>query len=132
MSATQDVSNEPNWASLDQDRRLYPRKFLSGTGFLLVPGRPPFEIHTLDISMGGMGIVSPLNLPYDLLCEIHFTLAREPAGVDILSAPARVAHSILSGREKGFMVGLQFVNLTPNTANIISRFMAVHSSILGD
>jgi hypothetical protein len=131
MSAIQEASKAPSWAALDQDRRLYPRKFLSGTGFLVVPGRPTFEIHTLDISMGGMGVVSPWNLPYDLLCEIHFTLAREPAGVDILAAPARVAHSILSGRENGFLVGLQFVNLSPNTAATISRFMAVQSPIIG-
>lgn len=128
MSATEEAVT---WVNLNEDRRLYPRKFLSGTGYVVVPGRPAFEVHTQDISLGGMGVVSPLNLPYELLCEMHFTLPREPAGMDVLAVSVRVVHSILSGRQRGFLVGLQFVNLPPNTLATISRFMAATSLMMG-
>lgn len=128
MPVTEEAAS---WATVHQDRRLYPRKFLSGTGYMVVPGRPAFEVHTLDISMGGMAVVSPFNLAYELPCEVHFTLPREPAGVDILAVPVRVVHSILSGREHGFLVGLQFVNVPAQTAATISRFMAANSLMMG-
>jgi c-di-GMP-binding flagellar brake protein YcgR len=130
MPATQEAVA---WLALNQgqDRRQHPRRLLSGAGYLILPDRPVLEIHTLDISLGGVGAVSPLNLPHELKCELHFTLAREPRGVDILATPVRVTHSILSGREHGFLLGLQFVNLNGNAAATIARYMAARSMVLG-
>ncbi|WP_157263589.1 PilZ domain-containing protein [Azohydromonas aeria] len=106
-----------------RERREHPRKFLSGTAHVLVPGRAPIEVHTLDISIGGLGIVSPTNLPYEWIGQIRFTLTREPYGVDTVVAPVQVVHSVLSGRQRGFMVGMRFVDLPPDIEGIIQRYM---------
>jgi c-di-GMP-binding flagellar brake protein YcgR len=118
------------WKVFGGDRRRFPRKFLSGTAHLLLPDRAPVEVHALDISVGGMGIVAPTNLTYEFRCEIRFTLAREPFGIDVVTAPVQVVHCVLSGREHGFLIGLQFFNLPDNVAAVIGRFMGTKNTTL--
>lgn len=120
------------WLAAGPERRQYPRRFLSGTGFLYLPGRPPIEVHTLDLSVGGVGIVSPNALAFDQCAELRLTLTRETPGLDALSLPVRVAYCVLSGRQHGFLVGLQFLKLPEATAAVIARYMAATTVPVGE
>jgi c-di-GMP-binding flagellar brake protein YcgR len=120
------------WLGAGPERRQYPRRFLSGAAYLFLPDKPPFEVHTLDISTGGVGIVSPMALPYEQRAELRFTLTRESPGLDLVVAPVRVAYCVLSGRQHGFLVGLQFSKLPEATAAVIARYMAASTIPMGE
>jgi c-di-GMP-binding flagellar brake protein YcgR len=128
MSGSNDASG---WSMFGGDRRRHPRKFLSGTAYLLLPNQTPVEVHALDISSGGLGVVAPMSLPHERYCEIRFTLAREPYGLDQLTTPVQVVHCVLSGREHGFLLGLEFVDLPEKATAVINRYMNAKSTMMG-
>ncbi|NML15104.1 PilZ domain-containing protein [Azohydromonas caseinilytica] len=117
-----------DWVASGPERREHARKPFSTTAYLKLPNLQVIEVHTVDLSGGGIGTVSPLNLSPGAMCEITFHVTRDTTGVDAVVAYGRVAFSILSGREYGFLVGLQFVNLAPEYRAIIERHLA-HSGL---
>lgn len=110
-----------DWVTSGPERRAHARKPFSCTAYLRLPTQQVLEVHTVDLSSGGIGIVSPINAQPGWLCDISFNVTREPSGVDHVTAQGRVAYSVLSGREYGFLIGLQFVNLAPEHRSIIER-----------
>lgn len=124
-------TEEASWPMAGLDRRRFPRKFISGTGHLLVPGQPPMEVHTQDISLGGVGVISPRPLPHETVCSVRFALSRESYGMDFITVPVRVAHCVLSGREYGFLLGLEYHQLPADVEEIINRYMSVKGKPLG-
>lgn len=114
-----------DWVTSGPERRVHARKPFSCTAYLRLPTQQVLEVHTVDLSCGGIGIVSPVNTPPGWLCDITFNVTREPSGVDHVMAQGRVAYSVLSGREYGFLVGLQFVNLAPEYRDIIEKHFQV-------
>jgi c-di-GMP-binding flagellar brake protein YcgR len=120
------------WLLSGPERRQNPRRFLSGAAHLFLPNKPPLEVHTLDISSGGVGIVSPVALPFEQRAELRFTLTRETSGLDLLRTPTRVAYCVLSGRQHGFLVGLQFFRLPEPAAAAIARYMAASTVPLAE
>ena len=124
------TNEDASWPMAGVDRRRHPRKYISGVGHLLAAGLPPMEVHTQDISVGGVGVIAPRSLPYEALCKVRFALPRESYGMEFVIAPARVAHCVLSGREYGFVLGLEFHNLPEDVAAVINRYMSVKGAIL--
>lgn len=83
----------------------------------------PMSVRTVDISLGGMAVVAPVNLREGVLLEIHFTmvLRRQPS-VD-LKLKVEVMHSILARDVDGFKVGLRFVALDDWASQAIHHFV---------
>jgi c-di-GMP-binding flagellar brake protein YcgR len=125
------TTEDASWPMAGMDRRRYPRKYISGTGHLLVAGQPPVEVHTQDISLGGVGVIAPRSLPFEALCKVRFALPKESYGMEFVTAPVRVAHCVLCGREYGFVLGLEFYNLPEDVAAVINRYMSVKGAVLG-
>lgn len=124
-------NEETGWPVASLDQRRFPRKFISGTGHLLIPGHPPMEVHTQDVSLGGVGVIAPRAVPYETVCSVRFALSRDTHGMDVVTAPVRVAHCVLSGREYGFMLGLEYHHLPADVSDIINRYMAAKGRTLG-
>lgn len=123
--------DETTWPMAGLDRRRFPRKFISGTGHLMIPGQPPIEVHTQDISLGGVGVIAPRAIPYETVCSLRFALSRETYGMDFVTAPMRVAHCVLSGKEYGFLLGLEYHQLPGDVEAIVNRYMSVKGKTLG-
>ena len=117
-----------DWVASGPDRREHARKPFSTTAYLRLPDHQVIEVHAVDLSAGGIGLVSPRNLQTGWLCEVKFHVTRDTTGVDAVVAQGRVAFSILSGREYGFLIGLQFLNLVPEHQAIIERHLQ-HSGL---
>jgi c-di-GMP-binding flagellar brake protein YcgR len=89
----------------------------------LLPDHELQRVRTLDISVGGIGLVAPTNLPLNAVCDIKFRAPVQSDRIEMLLARGRVAYSILSGKENGFLVGLQFTDIPPASLALIKRYM---------
>jgi hypothetical protein len=48
-------------------------------------------------------------------------------GMDVLKLHARVVHSVLSAKESGFMLGLEFADPPPAAVSLIKQFITTAS-----
>lgn len=105
------------------ERRKFKRTLFRSHAELLVYNCSPVEVRTVDISGGGVGVVGPLNFPPGTRCEIHLHFRKIPFGMENIAVQAEIVHCVLSGKEQGFLMGLQFVDPAPATLNAIDRYI---------
>lgn len=106
-----------------QEFRQHARRSLRTTAQLIVAGSPAFPVRTVDISAGGMAILTTVQPPRGLNCTVLLSLpqtGREPVAIEL---PVTVAHSIFSSGEEGVKVGLSFNALPPDAAALVQRFV---------
>lgn len=94
----------------ESDARTSPRKTLRCHAKVAVPGSAPINARTVDISMGGVCVFVPEQLPVGQACMIAFEATTVTGKVRAVATAAKVAYSILSGTD-GFRTGLQFTRL---------------------
>ena len=123
MMETRDIAT---WVYLGPERRQGYRKLFRGPAQLLLPTREVLRVRTLDISLGGIGLVVPSNLSRDAVCDIKFRAPLMGDRVEMLVARGRVTHSILSGPEGGFIIGLQFTDLPVSALAAIRRYVSLN------
>lgn len=101
-----------------EERRLYR------AGALWAPvGLAPLQARTLDLSVSGLGLVSPVNPPVGTRCQVRFVVPTRDHGPMTIDAMAKVARSIFSSAEDGFRVGLMFEPLPEEATRAIQRFV---------
>jgi c-di-GMP-binding flagellar brake protein YcgR len=105
------------------DRRKFRRTPFRSHAELFVPKHEPMKVRTVDLSSGGVGIVGSLNLPPGVVCEIHLHFRRVPYGMDDIVMQTRTAYCVLSGKEQGFLMGLQFIEPSPQAQSAVDRYI---------
>lgn len=105
------------------ERRRHDRKPLRAKALLQLPDRAPLPVRTVDVSIGGLGVVSPVNINPLLACKVRVNLPLQPIGHALVEARATVAYCVLSSSESGFLVGLQLLNLPIESARAIAHFL---------
>ena len=113
-----------------RERRQFERVAFRGIAYLIVAGHPPLEVRTFDIGLGGIGIVASGNPPANLSCTVRVAIPVRPCGTATIELRANVVHSILSGNEDGFKIGLQFVHLPASAESTIKEFLRTRSTQL--
>ncbi|MGD9947113.1 MAG: PilZ domain-containing protein [Desulfobulbus sp.] len=88
----------------------------------LATSKQTYNGRLVDISEGGLALRLPVALETDLPVKVGLILAQTK-----IIARARVRH-VEAGKE-GFVIGLQFVDLPPESAEYISGFYA--AKVLG-
>ncbi|NML15795.1 PilZ domain-containing protein [Azohydromonas caseinilytica] len=122
---TVEIQEQATWVYLGlQHRHVERRRFRSLAQVLLLPTRELMAVPTVDISPGGVGFVSPLNLPLDLACEIRFRAPIIGQHVEMFVARGQVAYSVLSGPEGGFIIGLQFTDIAVSALALIREYVS--------
>ena len=104
-------------------RRATARRSLRGDAQLLLSNTETFDGRTLDISADGLGLVMPVNVPEKLACTVKFSIPSTAAHRLWFEAKAAVVHSVLSGREDGFKIGLQFRRPSSELASAIRAYV---------
>ncbi len=110
-------------ASEEAERRTAERKSLRTRATLLLGQTQAFEVRTLDLATGGMGIVAQANPRPGTLLVIRFQLPIKPVGCAPVEARAKVVHSVYSASEQGFKIGLAFIELRPDMAAAVLRYL---------
>jgi c-di-GMP-binding flagellar brake protein YcgR len=115
------------WANIGADRRQAERKVFRALAELRLPDQQVLGVRTFDISVGGIGVVSPLNLRLESFCHVKVRAPLLGMGMDVLKLHARVVHSVLSAKESGFMLGLEFADPPPAAVSLIKQFITTAS-----
>lgn len=106
------------------EQRQHRRRVLQTTARLTLPGRPPFEVRTTNVSLGGLGIVAAANPPANLVMRVQLALPSTGANqLQVVEFNGRVVHSVLSRRYGGFSIGLAFVDPSPSVLRAVSAYI---------
>lgn len=101
-------------------RQRVVRLALQAAGNARWENYPPLRVRTINI---GLGVVAAVNPRPDLACLLRFALPLQPFEGTSIDVQARVSHSVLSGQEDGFKIGLQFVHLPVSAAAAIEQYL---------
>lgn len=107
----------------EEERRVTERKPLRIRATVVLGQTQSFEVRTLDLSVGGMGIVAQANPRPGTHMGIRFMLPLKPGGYVPFEARAKVIHSVYSASEQGFKIGLVFLALNEGAAASLQRFV---------
>lgn len=105
------------------ERRHHERKPLRVPAELLFPTHPPLPVRLLDVSAGGVGVLASANPPLRARLTVRFSVPGPAKAASVVEAQVQVAHSVLSGTHGGFVVGLQFTLLSPQSSMAIIKFL---------
>lgn len=97
--------------SAGSERRQQPRRPLRNSAFIAFPDGRSIEVRAVDISVGGLAVVSEINLQTKSVHTIQIALPLKPKGIFSFKAEVEVMHSIFGGSEKGFKIGLRFTKV---------------------
>ncbi|MBK7353582.1 MAG: PilZ domain-containing protein [Nitrosomonas sp.] len=109
------------------EKRTHERVTLRTQAIILLPDRKTIKVRTLDIALGGMAIVADGNPNPGVTFNIQLTIPLRADILPLFEAKVRVAHSVLSGREGGFKIGLQFIELSDAAESVLKQFLEQNS-----
>lgn len=84
-------------------------------------GSAPLRARTVDVSLGGLCLLVPEQLPVGQVCNVGFEAPLNGQMVRVIGT-ARVIYCILSGTD-GFRTGLQFVELDAANNKTLAELM---------
>jgi|GEM_PF-3216479 Predicted glycosyltransferase len=116
------ISNKDHKAPL-REFREHARGRLVCTVHVMLPGRRIVEARAVDISVGGLRLLVPANLPLQSVCNIRLGLPGGPDGAYTVMARAQVMNIMFSGKENGFMVGMRFTSISPTATEAIEQYL---------
>lgn len=106
-------------------RRAQERRPLRAQAQLRLTEARVITVHTFDISSGGLGLVSPTNLQVGSNCIVSLPLPDSQHTKAVAKMLAEVSHCIFTSAEGAFKVGLRFIEVPPDSAALISRYLSV-------
>lgn len=109
------------------EKRTHERVTLRTQATILLSDRKVIKVRTLDIALGGMAIVADGNPNSGIVFNIQLTLPLHTDIPPLFEAKVRVAHSVLSGKEGGFKIGLQFIELNDAAESMLLQFLEQNS-----
>ncbi len=114
-----------NTFDLDADRRRDERRLFRGGAVWAPVGQSPVQVRTVDVSAGGIALVSGTNPPIGCRCRVHFYLPQREGGNQAIDLMARVVSSSFSAAEDGFRVGLSFEAPGADAVAALKRYVGV-------
>lgn len=100
------------------ERRGHIRRAFLILADVQIPGNPPLKAHTVNLSSGGLGLLSPVAVVIDqeVVVNIPFDVCGEQRSVVITG---RVCYCTKQ-TDQHFRIGLQFVRQDADTAAFIA------------
>lgn len=105
----------------NSETRTYPRKVLRAQARVALPGMPALRAKTIDVSLGGLCLMVPEQIPPGNICNVGFEAPLNGKMVRVF-AVAKVVYSILAGTD-GFRTGLQFSELDAANNKLLAEVM---------
>lgn len=107
-------------------RRRHARRATRCAARLALGGGHSLDVRIIDISEGGLGLVSQRPLPLGSHFVLRWALPDADGEPQAVQATACVTHSVLSGALAGFRVGVRFVQVDGPVSRLIRQY--VHRS----
>ncbi len=107
----------------NDERRNHERRILRVQAELLITGRAPMAVRTMDISEGGISVLCPVNLPARTECTVRVSLPVPPTGRKPVELRAVVRYSILSSSGGGFQLGMSVPMTDESTRAAITLYI---------
>lgn len=87
--------------------------------------------HTIDVSMGGAGVLVASNIPPHRSAKLHLQLPPAYFGAEqeVISIEGKVAYATLSGHHGGFLIGVEFKKEAPGIARLARHFKRTSASV---
>lgn len=108
--------------SAPSERRSAFRKLVRLTAVLEVDGAAPLAVRTVEVSASGVALSSALNIRPGGRCLVRIALPAQPPQ-PMLAVQGVVTYSVLSQRDGGFRVGVQFQALPRGAQERLQAFM---------
>lgn len=105
------------------EQRQHDRCPFRGRGQLTFQGNIVKPIKTLDISVGGCGVVLDVNPPIKLQAIMHINLPVGTGKFQVFEVNVQVMNSIFSNKDGGFRLGLMFLKPSAPLINAIERII---------
>lgn len=105
------------------NRRTHQRHPLRVGVALVFDNGYRIEARSLDISSGGLGVVTDTNVPVGVRLTIDMHLPVAPSGAVAFTAQAFVVNTVLAGEDGGFRLGLQFLALDAGCRDALARHL---------
>ena len=117
------LQESTNWGGPLLEQRRIDRKMLRTLAQLRLPNGAQLAVRAYDVGLEGISVVAPVNLRLKSGCEIVFKVPIDGRIGDGIHASASVAHSILSRRQDGFMIGLDFRGIREGDLALIKAYV---------
>ncbi len=95
------------------EQRRNARWQLKTSAQLIVNNNQVVQVRTLDISAGGLSIITQSVLPMGTAVQINLMLPTWNGPLVPMSVRGTVVNSSLDGRNGGFRIGVQFTEIDP-------------------
>jgi c-di-GMP-binding flagellar brake protein YcgR len=99
------------------DRRAGARKVMRVQARISIPGEAPLDVHTADLSLGGVSVTSVQQLALEQECVVELGISvPELASPPALRARVRYCGRLPNGQ---FRIGFQFSSVSIEAAELI-------------
>lgn len=114
MVNSNNLQSDINWA----ERRGNQRRAILIKADVHLPGKAPLLAHAVDVSLGGLGLLSPsaVGIDQELVVNVPFDVGGD---AQLITLTGRVCYCTKQA-DNCFRVGLQFIKLEPDTAAFIA------------
>lgn len=104
-----------------KEKRVDIRKSFSKSGLVIFNEAPQTTMETLNISVSGVSIVSPIHPQIKSICWVRLKIPVTPEKDQTFDVKATVSHSIFCNAKGGFQVGLLFSNPPAAMVKLINQ-----------
>ena len=111
------ASHTPSTALESRDG---PRRICRVRASIEIPGHPPLHGRTLDVGLGGMGLLLPHALPGGLHCRVRFSLFIQ-AAIHHFDLPAQTVASVFLRDD--VRLSLRFTQVPPASAKLLGDYV---------
>ena len=105
------------------DLRAHPRRLLRGEARAILTDGSRLLGQLLDVSLGGIGLALPVNLPAGAEMRVWFMVPDKSQGRVAVEARARVANSVFSSKHGAFQVGLSLAQVSDAHRVVLERYV---------
>jgi len=106
-----------------RERRQHQRVAFNAAAELQTKPAMRLPIRTRNISLGGLSVLHTVELAPETRCIVHAVIPESRGDSTPVQLRGRVVNCQFNKIEGGFMVSLQFIDLSASVAATIARFM---------
>ncbi len=103
--------------------RVHARHPLRTRGTLFFTGNQPIQIRTLDVSLGGVCLVSDIAIPAKIIGQLDINFPIGKGQFEMMQVNIQIMHSIFCNKEDGFKVGILFVKPPSNLMAAVQKLL---------